>query len=172
MAVWQHVGVLEPVRPWTSKSPLAFLRHRLHPRPCALPDLLQPLTLEVVGHYVLVAHLLDPDGHEAAAALSVGRSAAEWAESPLRELPPLWTRVAPVGGADFVVGGDAQLDVFNAFDGARLLLVWGNRLDTPKQTRQLLPPIGVSRHAIPLSDECVGGCQLVAVLSIRGASVA
>ncbi|KAF8068259.1 hypothetical protein HT031_001946 [Scenedesmus sp. PABB004] len=93
----------------------------------------------------------------------VGRNASAWASSPWASLPEL---ALLRDRQNYSVGDTATLSWVNpGWRTARGLLVWGNaRLQRQRELPAVAP--GPGSAAVPLGEECLGGCTATLVLAL------
>ena len=122
-----------------------------------------PMSLPDMGQYALVVCAQGNTGSQVCSARLLGKTADEWAASPLSNFESAFSMVP--NQQTYAVGDTAQFSFFNPFSsGCRAFVHWGNKLAKQQLTTAVLAagPVSVD---VPLSQECRGGCRVMIILT-------
>ncbi len=121
------------------------------------------LTLPRVGKFLLFARVVDAAGREVLTVLPLGRSEEEWTKTPLRTVENV---PMSLDADSYRSDGSVSLSFYNPFEGAQLLLRWGNEFGW--NHRQFdITTTGLQQVSFSLDDgtSCIGGCLLMTILT-------
>ena len=122
-----------------------------------------PLALQATGAFVVVAcATADPDGKQICASTKMGRTAEQWAYSPLTSLSQI---SLAADKQSYTQGEVAKFSFVNPFKNARAMVVWGNRISRKTRVTELLEG-GKQTISVAIGAECRGGCRVNIVLSV------
>jgi len=143
----------------TSSCPTNLLSGSTDPAACQL-------SLHCIGQFILKACTADAQ-EQACTNITIGQNSTEWDAAPLSGYDSLSFKLAPGPAPDgaFDIGSTATLRLQNPWQGASLLLLWGNHELSQKLTRTQLPA-GPLTFNISVGYECRGGCTVMALMSV------
>ena len=121
-----------------------------------------PSTLMSTGAFVVVACAVDPDGKTICTSTRMGRTAEQWAYSPLTSLSAI---SLAADKQSYTQGEVAKFNFVNPFTNARVMAVWGNRDSRKTKITELLQP-GTQTITLNIGTECRGGCRVNLVISV------